>query len=121
VMLIKVEGGYRIGWVCPKGSKVNLFPPVDVRKRGTSKERRQALSRPLSRAAALAAAKDVLRQAAALVNPRAAWRRDDPTGKAIRYAEELGLRWAPGETAGELSDRCVRVRCLRLLEEVDLG
>lgn len=121
VMLLKVEGGYRIGWVCPKGSKVQLFPPVDVRRRGTSKERREALSRPLSRGAALAAARDVLRQAAALVNPRAAWRRDDPTGEAIRYAEGLGLRWAPGETAGELSDRCVRVRCLRLLEEVDLG
>jgi len=121
VMLLRVEGGYRIGWVCPKGSKVQLFPPVGCKKRGTSKERREALSRPLSRGAALAAAKDVLRQAAALVNPRAAWRRDDPTGKAIRYAEELGLRWAPGETAGELSDRCVRVRCLRLLEEVDLG
>ncbi len=121
VMLIKVDGGYRIGWVCPKGSKVNLFPPVDARKRGASKERRAALSRPLSRGAALAAAKDVLRQAAALVNPRAAWRREDPSGAAIEYAEGLGLRWAPGETAGELSDRCVRARCLRLLEEVDLG
>ena len=121
VMLLRVEGGYRIGWVCPKGSKVQLFPPVDVRKRGTSKERREALSRPLSRGAALAAAKDVLRQAAALVNPRAAWRREDPRGAAIEYAERLGLRWAPGETAGELSDRCVRARCLSLLEEVDLG
>ena len=121
VMLLRVEGGYRIGWVCPKGSKVQLFPPVGCKKRGTSKERREALSRPLSRGAALAAAKDVLRQAAALVNPRAAWRREDPTGAAIEYAERLGLRWAPGETAGELSDRCVRVRCLRLLEEVDLG
>ena len=69
----------------------------------------------------MAAAKDVLRQAAALVNPRAAWRREDPTGAAIEYAEGLGLRWAPGETAGELSDRCVLVRCLRLLGEVDLG
>lgn len=121
VMIVKVEGGYRIGWVCPKGSKVQLFPPVEVRKRGASAERRQALSRPLSRGAALAAAKDVLRQASALVNPRAAWRREDPTGAAIEYAKGLGLRWAPGETAGELSDRCVRVRCLRLLEEVDLG
>jgi len=121
VMLIKVEGGYRIGWVCPKGSKVQLFPPVGCRKRGTSKERREALARPLSRGAALEAAKDVLRQAAALVNPRAAWRREDPSGALIQYAAGLGLTWVPGLTAGELSDRCVRVRCLRLLEEVDLG
>jgi len=121
VMLLRVEGGYRIGWVCPKGSKVQLFPPVGCKKRGTSKERREALSRPLSRGAALAAAKDVLRQAAALVNPRAAWRREDPSGALIQYAAGLGLTWVPGLTAGELSDRCVRVRCLRLLEEVDLG
>ena len=100
VMLLDEGEGVRLGWTCRGGSKLYTFP---MRGPGVRPE------------VAEAAARDVLRQAGGLQNPRAVWRQGSPTDKAIGYAEQLGVRWRRGETAGELADRMTIARALKVV------
>lgn len=76
----------------------------------------EALARGLDLGYAQGLAEDYVRQAgaSALNNPRAAWRRKEPSEAALKFARRLGARVPDGVSAGELSELIDRAKAGRV-------